>query len=801
MLEEDKKNVGDTEKSEYLYRQLSDIYLGIYHLNRSPLGKLLKAVNAAYILVTLRPKRKTIYNHLLDQANNFIQEQELSIPEQGNFPSGRLKMAVQIMKFALGNPYTTLKQANWYRIKRVIYRLCFADATQTHTWVNDRFPTADSEKLSVKIFSTGESTDLLNLAFPKVQNPLVSIIIPVYNQYRMTISCLQSILEHSKEIDFEIIIADDCSTDLTTSISERISGIKVVKTPGNQGFLKNCNLAAAQAQGEFILLLNNDTNVQPQWLDHLLSTFNDSAIGLVGPKLLFSDGVLQEAGGIIWQDGSGWNYGRGQNPQAPEFNYTRESDYISGACILIKTQLWRELGGFDERFVPAYYEDTDLAFSIRAKGLKVIYQPKSVVVHFEGVSNGTDLNSGMKKHQVKNREVFFDKWKAILAKDHFKNGQQVFLARDRSKSKNTVLFIDHYVPFYDKDAGSRSTYMYVKAMVELGYNIKFMGANFFPHQPYTQALQDLGVEVLFGDRFARNWPVWLKENAIHIDTIYLHRPHITEDFIEPILKLNNRPRLVYFGHDLHYIRTAREYEVTGTTQLKNEVENWRTREWDIFSKVDRLLYPSNEEVFTLTRENKNLNVKQLPLYQLNPPTSYSQAGRNDMLFVGGFNHSPNVDGILWFVKEVLPLVNTLDCRLHIVGSSAPSEVLKLSSDRVIVHGFLSDEDLSQLYRTSRLAVVPLRYGAGVKGKVLEAMQAGIPIATTPIGAEGIPEADTLFAISATPEEFARNIDRLYTNETASVELVEKYSRIIAEHFSDNAIKTFNKQNIPSRRAQ
>ena len=784
-----------TKKAEYLFFHLTQVYLALYHLNRSPLGKLLRVFNSIYTLATLRPHRTTAYVSLINEANAFVAEYKIDTRKPLSGIGGRLTMALQILKFVIANPYTTIQQANWFRIKRVLQRLLFGDATQTADWIGERFPAADIGRLEVKLFTADELADQLRFAVPNADTPLVSIIIPVYNQYRMTVSCLQSIVAHTQGIDYEVIIADDCSTDLTTSITERISGLSIVKTPGNQGFLKNCNLAAGTAKGKYIVLLNNDTNVQPQWLDHLLKTLGGDKVGLVGPKLLFADGVLQEAGGIVWQDASGWNFGRGQDPTAPEFNYTRETDYISGACILLETALWRTLGGFDERFCPAYYEDTDLAFAIRALGLKVVYEPKSVVVHFEGVSNGTDLNSGMKKHQVKNRQVFLDKWKQTLKSAHSPNGQHLFHARDKSHAKKTIVFIDHYVPFFDKDAGSRSTFMYVRAMVALGYNVKFLGANFFPHQPYTQVLQDLGVEVLYGDRFARNWAKWFKENAKFIDTIYLHRPHITEDFIAELIALTPKPKLVYFGHDLHFVRAQRQFEITRDSTFQKESEDWYRREMVIMEQVDLVLYPSDQEVLRVQQEKPGITVKQLPLYQLAAPKPYVQAGRAGMLFVGGFNHTPNVDGLLWFVRQILPSVSTKDITLHIVGSAAPQEVLDLASNHIIVHGYLSDSELALLYQTCRLSIVPLRYGAGVKGKVLEAMQAGVPIVTTSVGAEGIPGANSLFHIADSEMSFAKAVDELYNSEPLCQAFVAEYHAVIDQHFSEKAIHTFIEQHF------
>ena len=372
-----------------------------------------------------------------------------------------------------------------------------------------------------KLHEYSRIEDYKKLEFKEYDNPTVSIVIPVYNQFGYTYNCLRSILERSGDVTYEVIIADDVSNDLTKKITEVANGIKVVRNSKNQRFLKNCNNAAKHARGKYILFLNNDTQVQKDWLKPLVDLIeSDERIGMVGSKLIYSDGTLQEAGGIIWADAPGhaWNYGNGQNPDKPEFNYVKEVDYISGAAIMIRRNIWEEVGGFDEYFAPAYCEDSDLAFMLRSKGYKVMYQPLSVVVHFEGKSNGTDLSSGVKKYQVENSEKLFKKWETAL-KDNASSEDDLFHARDRSYGKKTILVIDHYVPQFDKDAGSKTTWQYLKMFVKMGYNVKFMGDNFFKDEPYTTALQQIGIEVLYGIWFSKNYKQWIIDNQDFIDFV------------------------------------------------------------------------------------------------------------------------------------------------------------------------------------------------------------------------------------------------------------------------------------------
>ncbi|MBQ0100169.1 MAG: glycosyltransferase family 2 protein, partial [Lachnospiraceae bacterium] len=348
-----------------------------------------------------------------------------------------------------------------------------------------------------------------------------------------------------------------------------------------------CNQAAAKARGEYIFFLNNDTKVKPGWLSSLVTLLDgDDSIGMAGSRLVFADGKLQEAGGIIWSDASGWNYGRGDDPAEPEYNYVKDVDYISGAAICIRKSLWQEIGGFDERFAPAYCEDSDLAFEVRKHGKRVVYQPLSEVVHFEGVSNGTDVNgTGLKRYQVVNQEKFREKWKDELACQQENTGDpDPFTARDRSGNKKCILIVDHYVPTWDKDAGSVTTYQYIRMFVKQGWNVKFLGDNFLHEEPYTTVLTQMGVEVLYGERLKSGIWDWIAKNKSHIDVAYLNRPHIAAKYIDTLKDCGIR--CIFYGHDLHYLRIRREYELTGEIRKKRESDYWKSLEYEVMEKAD-----------------------------------------------------------------------------------------------------------------------------------------------------------------------------------------------------------------------
>ena len=700
---------------------------------------------------------------------------------------------IRLLRTCLATPVNALKLMSWRRIQNFFLlmtrrRDLIRDVSGNYqVMLTDR---PDDEPVQAHRIMNHEKT-LSKLRFTQAAEPVVSVVIPVYNQIDYTLRCLESIHQHLPKVPIEIIVADDCSTDATQTILERIEGIRIIRQEENLGFLRSCNRAVEFCQGEFVCLLNNDTLVKPEWLDALVQTLRQNhEVGLVGSKLLYPDGSLQEAGGIIWQDGSGWNYGRHKDPEAPEYNYLREVDYVSGAAILFPRQLFFDAGRFDEQFAPAYYEDTDLAFTIRHLGKKVMFQPRSLVVHFEGQSHGTHEQAGVKKHQIVNREKFRKKWQDVLDSKHWNNETELYVARERAAGKTKVLVIDHHIPCFDQDAGSRSTYQYLKLLVKTGCNVKFIGDNYYRHEPYTSALQAMGIEVLYGNYYQKNWKRWIRSHSRHFDVIYLMRPHIAERYIDVINKLNPRPRTIYFGHDLHYLRLRRQYELEKDRNLLKEMKAWEKKELALFSKFDVVYYPSQVEVDEIRSRNKKVFVKAIPLYVFEEFNTVNTnfLDRHGLLFVGGYNHPPNTDGLKWFVDRVFPRITERfpDLQLHVVGSNMPKAVRESASEKVLIRGFLSDKELDALYQQVRLSVVPLRFGAGVKGKVLEALLKGVPVVTTDIGAEGIPDAAEVMRIANGEEKMAQAVMDLYEDTESLGLLSHKGREMVRRNFSPDA---------------
>ncbi len=636
------------------------------------------------------------------------------------------------------------------------------------------------------------------IKFPLCPNPLVSIIIPVHDNFKFTYNCLAAIKKFvdAKTIPYEVIIIDDVSDDLSKNAEKVISNTKIIHNKQNLGFLKNINLGAKISKGKYLYLLNNDTIPQPNFLSELIKYMQEHKdVGAAGSKLVYKNGLLQEAGGIIWKDGSSWNYGNGKSPNDPHFNYVKDVDYVSGASLLTRKDIWIKIGGFDERYAPAYNEDSDYCVEVHKLGYRVVYIPTSVLVHFEGISNGKKTGTGIKHYQLINIKKFREKQKKYLSK-HFSNGEHVFWARDNSQQKKCILVIDHYVPTYDKDAGSKTVFSYLKLFVEMGYNVKFIGDNFARQEPYTTSLQMLGIEVLYGEYMKRNWRNYINVNRSYIDFVLLNRPHISIKYIDYIKKYTNA-KILYYGHDLHTLRIEREYEQTHNKATLKEMKRISKMENHLFAKSDIIYFPSPIEVDIVKKNNPNYNVKILQPYMYDNKTYTSNRKRHNLLFVGGFSHAPNIDACVWFVRSILPIIQkkVRDVTFNIVGSNAPKEISDLKSKNVNIVGYVSDKKLSELYLTNTICVAPLRYGAGIKGKIIEAMYYSIPIVTTSCGAEGISNAEKSLLIANSADDFAKSVIKLISDSSLQKHLSDNEKKCINKNYSLNSAKNIIKRDF------
>jgi GT2 family glycosyltransferase len=602
------------------------------------------------------------------------------------------------------------------------------------------------------------------ISFPRPDKPTVSIIIPVHNKFEVTYYCLCSLLFAFNETSFEVIVVDDGSRDETTNIFEFVTGIELLCRETAQGFVQACNDGAARARGKYVALLNNDTEVTARWLDELVSVFrNFDRVGLVGSKLVYPDGRLQEAGGVIWRSGNPWNVGRHGNADDPRYNYLRKADYVSGAALMIPRELWRDVGGFSPEFAPAYFEDTDLAMKVRALGRFVVYVPTSTVYHFEGQSSGTSVAAGMKAFQEVNRPKFRRKW-AEAYRNHGQEGE----ALDREKDRDVAfraLFIDHQFPFVDLDAGSYAAFQEVRLLQSLGAKVTFLPRNLAWMDRHTTALQRIGVECLYAP-YVMNFLQYVREHASEYDLVFVTRYKVAEQVIPIVRAVSPKTKIAFNLADLHFLRELREAAAKTPGYSRARAEETRRAELAAVRASDITFSYSDVELGILKRQTSpGTRLARMPWVVDCRSRTIPFSSTRDVLFLGGFGHPPNAQAVKFFAGEVMPLIRAHlpGAVFNVIGSGARARVPELMSEYVRILGYVPS--IADHLDSTRVFVAPLLAGAGLKGKVLDAISHGVPCVLSPIAVEGTGLTHGLDCLIADSKEaWADWVVRLYTDE-------------------------------------
>jgi GT2 family glycosyltransferase len=600
--------------------------------------------------------------------------------------------------------------------------------------------------------------------FPVCEKPLVSIILLFHNRAEASLQCMETIIAGAGDLPFEVVIVNNASVDETSILLDKVRNAKIIHNSVNNGFGEGCNQAVDLAVGKYLLFLNNDTQLMPNSLKVMVDTFDvKKNIGGVGGKLIFPDGRLQEAGSIIWRDGSCLGYGRFEDPFKPEFSYMKDVDYCSGALFLTPRELFLTLGKFDSRYAPAYYEDVDYCLRLWEKGYRVVFQPFSIAIHHEF---GSSKTGDPIKLQGKNREKFVKKWDRVLASYDFPQQDKIVFSREHNIESKRLLFIDDRIPDYSLGTGYPRTYRILQLLMEMGYKITFfplLKPLLIPE--IARSLQLKGVEVLYNETNQKiNFEEFLKSRPNYYDIAFVSRPHNMQEVAQCLKRHSMRTAIVYDAEAVFSLRDVKYRELKGQKITGLEQEELIKSEVALVNDANVITTVSEmeREVFL-----KYINFPvQILGHVVEPnPTPAAYEERKDILFVGSFlsDISPNVDAVSFFVKQIFPLVRQeVNCEFYVVGTNQVKTVWDMESEHIHVVGKVSD--LVPYYNKCRLFVVPTRYSAGIPLKLLEASAYGVPAVVTPLTADQLGwREDHDVLVGKNSEDFAQKVVNLYTN--------------------------------------
>lgn len=607
------------------------------------------------------------------------------------------------------------------------------------------------------------------LGFASYDEPALSIILVLFNKAHFTFACLESLASRLSAATFpyEIIVYDNGSTDRTTELLERCGHLVTVRDENNLGFLQAVNAASDLARGDYMLLLNNDTELPERALENALGLISQNDdVGAVGAKLILPDGLLQEAGSIMWNDGTCLGYCRGRDPEHFEANFRRDVDYCSGAFLLTRTALFRELGRFNPVFIPAYYEETDYCLRLWEAGWRIVYDPSVVIHHFEFAS--AETNDAAMQLQIRNRGKFVALHEDALRRHLPPNPDNILFARQAGPRKLRLLFIDDFVPHDHMGAGFPRARKIIEGLRTAGAQITLCPTFDRQHtwKEVRKTLDD-SIEVAFGVS-PDVAPGFIESRAGYYDAVLVSRPHNMTPLNEALEKspdlLRGHP-LIYDAEALFTDRDIELRRLRGETVEEDEQASLIEAEMQIARFASTIFCVSPKERDRVAKRWPDKTVRVLG-HMIEPrPTTNDFDDRSGILFVGAIHadYTPNADSIVWFVDRVLPLLRdrlSAPLKFVIAGLNKSQAVSQRIGADVIATGVL--DDLTPLYEQCRIFVAPTRFAAGIPHKIHEAAGRGLPCVVTPLLAEQLGwTAKTDLLTGNDPEAFAASCAQLY----------------------------------------
>jgi GT2 family glycosyltransferase len=599
------------------------------------------------------------------------------------------------------------------------------------------------------------------IVFDEEQLPVASIILVGWRDAPLLISCLESIKANVAGCRFEVLLVlNEPTYRLQAALAMNVHGVRTWRFGSNLGFGGAVNVAAAEARGKYIVLLNDDSLVESNWLESLVETAERRQCGAVGSTILNLDGTLQEAGSVLWSDGSTAAVGDGG--PVGHWDFERPVDYCSGASLLVRRSAWEQLHGFDESYYPAYYEDVDLSLRLKQNGWEVWYQPISRIRHVRSASTVSSLRNFLSE---RNREVFVERWVDLLTSRE-KPGDLETAVWAAMGKPTRVLVIGDRMP--DPSVGGHHRRMHDALLAMAGD--QSLQVSFHPRlvdgsdaRQYTR----YGIRIIVG------LVHHLETAGVTYEAVLLSRQHNAAEYLTLVKAELPHAAIVYDAGSLVHRRlasqlaTAPPSDEVALAELQGEVVRLRDLETSLFSIADHTVCICEDES-SLARSTAGDRVTTIePWLSGIRRTEAPFSARGHLGLATGWLDEPesaNADGLLWFAHQVLPLIRAQLpwVRLLVTGASPPKTVSWLQSDMVRFVGSMTD--LTPFYEHIRVAVVPVRFGSGTKIKTIEAIQRAVPTVSTSEGVSGLePIATRAVEVADDPREFAAAVVGLMTD--------------------------------------
>ena len=506
---------------------------------------------------------------------------------------------------------------------------------------------------------------------------------------------------------------------------ERVDGATIINNTANLGFGDACTQGAEQVRGEYLCFLNNDALLHPHALSSALASFReDSKVAVVGGKILLANGSLQEAGSMIWSDGSALGYGRGDDPNLPQYEFRRPVDYCSGAFLLTPRSLFRQLGGFNRMFSPAYYEDSDYCMEVWKAGYKVLYEPAAVIRHYESASS--EGNEAAKPAMAIHQQKFRNKWHDRLRKHLPYSTANIQRARISASSHALkILYIEDRIPHRHLGSGFPRSNDILCHLVKQGHRVTCVS---FTSRLSGHDYGDVPRAVELLDGVSQHERLF-REYVPNSDIVWVSRPHNMQAFLKGRLEkgVSSRARVIYDAEAIFAERDWRQAEILGNEISSQVKSSWLDRELALAKAADAVVVVSERDRQTMLSGGAR-HVSIIGHRVCANPTAAAFDERRTFLFVGAMHgtDSPNADSMRYFCGSIWPVVRqATGAELMIAGYGADAALGDYKTDGVRILG--RQDDLTSLYNQARVFVAPTRFAAGIPYKAHEAASFGVPL--------------------------------------------------------------------------